>query len=279
MDDATLAVQTGRYSEALPLVDQALALDPNNFEAYVVRGIALSQTNQPDEATSSFLRAIELNPSTPKPFYNLAVHYYGLGRREPALDMARKANAVDPSHEGSRSLSLKIEQELGMAAGPSGPTRPYSVPGAEGGAEPPIAGAEYFREPYREGYDSDPDNVHSIPMVEKFGKNWMLLGWILAALPIVLFGLSWIIAPTMALGGPRGPGGQPTLNGLPTMLWVTLFVRLLAVIFSMVWMIMDILDRRHSLIWIIPYIVCCCCGVGVLQGVMQMVYMLVGRRR
>lgn len=271
LDDATLAVQTGRYGDALPLVDQALALDPDNYEAFVVRGIALSQTNKPAEATEAFRKSIALNPNVPKPHYNLAVHLYGMGQREQALEALRAALRADPSHEGSLSLSRKIEQELGMA-GPS-PEAPMPV------GEPTEGGAEYYRSAYREGYDSDPEAVHSIPIVEKMGSNWMIIGWVLVALPILLFALTLFISPGMAFSGPQqGANAQQAFANISPLVWVLTFSRLIAIFAGLTWMIMDVLDRRLNLVWIIPYVFCCCCGFGILQAATQATYMLVGRK-
>lgn len=266
LDEATLAVQTGRFQDALPLVDQALVLDPDNYEAFVLQGIALSQTNQPEEAIKSFRRAIELNPRVPKPYYNLAVHLYGLNRKEQALEMARKANEVDPEHENSHSLTRKIEQDLGMAAPPA---EDFGAP----------EGSSYYRaseyDELRPGFENDPD-VHSLPLVEKLGKNWITIGWVLTAIPLLLFGLGLVTGGLTSM--PESMGRQMDLASVGGMAWGLAVSRIVFGFAAVTWMVMDIIDRRLNLIWLLPQIFCCTCTCGSLNWVIQLVYILTARK-
>src|SRR5688572_29672313 len=116
IEQATQSIQSGQFDGALQLIDQALALSPNEADAYILRGICLSQTGQPAAATEAFGKAIELDPNSAKARYNLAVHLYALGQKQEALKAARDASGLDPAHSGARQLITTLETEL---AGPS----------------------------------------------------------------------------------------------------------------------------------------------------------------
>lgn len=271
LDDATLAVQTGRFEDALPLVEQVLTLDPNNYEAFVVRGIALSQTNKPNEATEAFRKAIELRPGVPKSHYNLALHLSELGKNEEALTHARRAMELDPKHENSQSLALKIERDLGMAAPAGTDFRPQDAKEFSGDDSNYQRGPETSTH-YREGFDSDP-TVHSIPLVEKLGASWFLIGCFLAGFTFVVFGIGFAFGAGM-LGGvftsfSQAPGTATAL----------LIARVIFAFLGMLWLIMDALDRRVSLLWILPFVFCCCFTAGGLQGIIMILYMVLGRRQ
>ncbi len=273
LEQATSAVQTGQFERALTLIEQCLTLDPQSYEGLIVRGIAQSQTNQPDAATDSFREAIRIQPTTTKGHYNLAVHLYGIGRTQPALEAARKAVDFDGSHLAAQDLCRKIEIELGMAA------KPMDVFAED--AEPidsPYRPTGDHTDPYyREGYDSDPEEVHSIPLVEKMGNAWIWIGAGLAILPIFLFGISFLMAPgqfqDMLAGRQPQQQIQPAMGSV-----VVIGLSILTAFASLTWMIMDILDRRTSLVWLIPFAVCCCITSGCLPGVVMGLYIAAGRK-
>lgn len=272
LEQATSAVQTGQFERALSLIEQCLTLDPQNYEGLIVRGIAQSQTNQPDAATDSFREAIRIQPTTTKGHYNLAVHLYGIGRTQSALEAVRKAVEFDSSHLAAQDLRQKIEIELGMAA------KPMDAAAEEMQTiESPSQPAGDHTDPYyREGYDSDPD-VHSIPFVERMGNAWIWIGAGLAILPIFLFGISYLMAPgqfqEMLAGRQPQQQIQPPIGSM-----VIIGLSILTAFSSLTWMIMDILDRRTSLVWLIPFAVCCCITSGCLPGVVMGLYIAVGRK-
>lgn len=279
LEQATTAVHSGQYEQALDLVERCLTLDPDNYEALLVRGIALSQTNQPEVATETFRRAIRIQPATAKGHYNLAVNLYGLGRKDQALEAVKKSLELDPSHESSHSLRQTLERDLGLLASP----RVVKEAGdkvAEGGDlsqyRPSNAWGD---ENYREGYDSDPNDIHSIPFVQKLGQNWFWIGVVLAILPLVWMGIEIALAPQAlrdAMAG-RQPS-QSGMAGMSTVSMVMLAVRSLTALLGLGWMILDILDRRVSLVWLIPFTVCCCLTIGCLPGVVLGIYLAAGRK-
>lgn len=44
-------------------------------------------------------------------------------------------------------------------------------------------------------------------------------------------------------------------------------------------MILELADRRGNWLWLLPYILVCCCTCSLLQPVVQIIYMTMGRRK
>lgn len=276
LQQATQALQDGNTGPALDLIEQAIALDRANPDAYVLRGIALSQMGNPEAATAAFREALALNPQSAKAHYNFATHQYQLGMRREALVSAEEALRLDPSHASARDLVERVRMELGDVGGMAPPPPRQEIP-----SNP------YERDPnyYRAGYDTPP-NVHALAMVERLGPTWVTIGWILAAAMLILSivqlaqqgGL--IIeffqaiqdndqAKVERLSNQMGFGGMNALSLILSLLGMLLQVG------GLTWNIMDIADRRGNWLWIIPYILCCCCG---LNGLGLMLYIGMGRK-
>jgi tetratricopeptide (TPR) repeat protein len=295
IEQATQSLQGGQHQQALELLDQALALDPHNAETHILRGIALSQTNQPDLATAAFQQAILISPNA-KGFYNLAVHQYQLGQKQPALDAAREAVRIDPAHAGAKDLVSRLEREMGLpqsgsAAAINDVLKPGEAPAQEGtmagGVAGPGAGSPYGTthsqapqgEYYRQGYVPQ-EQVHSLKMVENMGKTWDTIGWAIVAAGGLVFILSIFVsfgAVMELLNNPAASAGQnPFMStGGSVASLILNILGLFSIIASFTWMIMDIQDRRNNWLWILPLVICCCCGMN---WAVVAVYMLGGRK-
>ena len=275
IQQAGQSIQSGQYAQALELVDQAIAIDPMDPEAHVLRGVALSSTNQPDAAVESFRRAIGLDPQNTKAFFNLAIHYYRIGQKAEALEMAREVVNQDPTHTGARELVTRIEAETNAhttVAGEGGEQSAFAAPPAPG------AGAQY-----RPGYDEKP--VHTIGFIERMGKNWTVVGWILSGLQALFFFFS--IAQAIQLwqkmltdpASLQQPGANQSMMMMPStpVEWVMAGASLMTLLLTFVWMILDITDRRTNWLWILPFVILCCCCNG-LHWVILAIYIIAGRK-
>jgi hypothetical protein len=120
IEQASQSLQSGQVEQALALIEQALALNDRDSEAHILRGICLAQTNRPQEAGDAFKHAIGLSPYNAKAYYNLAVHYYSLGQKHEALNMANEAVGVDPRHSSAKELVARINAEM-RAVSQAGP--------------------------------------------------------------------------------------------------------------------------------------------------------------
>lgn len=273
IEQATQSLQTGQLNQALDFANQAIMLDPTNGDAFSLKAVALAQLNQNAEATRAFEEAIQLQPENSKVRYNLAVHLVRQNQKIEGLGQAREALQLDPAHAGARELIAQLERELGVTAEP----RP------EGHAAPPIQGidpnAPYAQNPYgqspygnqqptpyggeRQGYSG---SAHNIAFVEQMGPTWTAIGWALVAVYIILL----IVQIPQTIETVRivmeNPQAQPPQNPVFTI------IGLVGWVFSFSWMIIDIMDRRASWLWLVLYCICCCCGP------VQAIYMLAGRK-
>lgn len=273
IEQATQSIQSGQFAQALELADQAIALTPDDSEAQILRGIALSQTQRPDEATAAFRKAISLSPYNAKAYFNLAVHLYSTGQKVEALEMAREAASIDVKHSGARELAARIEGEL------QGPSTEQTMahsdppPSSMGEAPPPprTQTAAYPR------HDAEP--VHSVALVEKLGSSWGAIGWVLVLVSLLIFvGLTMYMVPLfMQAGNPQNFQEAMKQAQANQPMWVQL-VGLLGWLnraLLLGWMIMDIMDRRANWLWLVPMVPCCCCG---LEWLAPSIYMLAGRK-
>ncbi|HLK16026.1 MAG TPA: tetratricopeptide repeat protein [Fimbriimonadaceae bacterium] len=331
IDQATQSLQNSQFQQALELVDQAIAIEPGASDSQVLRGICLSQLGQPDAATEAFRKAIMLSPYNAKAYYNLAVHYNGLGNKKEACELAREAVSVDPRHAAAKQLLLQLEKELaGPVHGPTGtggelpgaydnvqaPPRPGQMPNEPGGilephsaaseapapgappAQPrpptetaPPAGGPYTPPPsgpyaptggsqfspagyQRPGYDQP---AHALPWVEGMGSGWVAIGWIIAALSLVLFGVlvvTYISVFQQAFqNGANSAATNSSMNTIalgPLGLFF-LFVRVL----GLFWFLFDVMDRRTGWGWFVVYVILCCCGF---PWIILPIYILAGRK-
>jgi len=335
LDQATQSLQGGQFEQALELAEQAIGLAPENSEAFVLKGIALSQLSRPDESTESFRHAIMLAPYNVKAYFNLAVHYYALGQKVPAEEMAREAVRIEPKHAGARDLLGRLELEklaatqeqnqrpvsphdplAGPGAQPPFGHTPRETPGApppqaQPPAQPPVVSQPSEAGPgpqppdpipppsqapapppearpaapapsapppgyYRPGYQQPA--THSLTFVENLGKAWDSAGWGLAVfstivgiVSLVRFSVlmaqyNWdIFALNKAQQNVLGMSGGDILLNL-----IFMFLLLM----SFVWLMMELTDRRGNWLWLLPFIICCCC-YG--YGPVMMIYLWKGR--
>ncbi len=93
-----LAALSSAVSEGKLLIEQALALDPNDAQAYVERGHLRSYTDRAN-AEKDYRRGIELNPNSARAFASLAsLLFDDPMRRDEALAMITRAQQLDPLH-------------------------------------------------------------------------------------------------------------------------------------------------------------------------------------
>lgn len=278
LDQATQSIQGGMFTQAIDLIDQAIALDPNNAEAYLLKGVAMAQTNQPDAATEAFQKAIMIQPTNPKAFFNLAVHQSRTGNKTSALDAAREALRLDPAHAGARELVGQLEQELGLAR-TADPMLKEDAPPVQAVQNPyanqnPYASQNPYTQQnapyYREGYGP---SAHSVAFVERMGATWTTIGWVLVGIWVLIFLISMITSGPQIIEAMqqamRNPNAQPPMQQGNLFLQVLSWINTLA---ALIWMIIDIADRRGNWLWLVLFICCCCCAP------IQAIYMAAGRK-
>jgi Putative Zn-dependent protease, contains TPR repeats len=116
LEDANRSYQKGSFDLALQHLNRSLELDPDQAEAWVLRGeIALYNLSDRDLAAESFARALAIDPQNAKVWYEMGNSLSFLGRAEEALDCYNRTLAIDPNNEkawNNKGLILGVFGQL-----------------------------------------------------------------------------------------------------------------------------------------------------------------------
>lgn len=93
---ANTHLDSGRPAEALPLLDEAVRMDPGLAEAHVARGNALLQLGRLPEAAVAYERAVELQPGLGQAQFALGNALVDLGRLPEAIAHLQEAVRLSP---------------------------------------------------------------------------------------------------------------------------------------------------------------------------------------
>lgn len=119
---------------------------------------------------------------------------------------------------------------------------------------------------------------HTIPLVGNMGNAWVGIGWVMALLSLIgMVCFVLIIMAAVQSGNFNDPTAMEAAmkeqSGLMLVTNLTFYGSLLGI---MIWSIMDIIDRRGNFVWLIPNIICSCCGFG---WITLPIYILAGRNK
>ena len=226
-DQAAHCLQGGQPGLALDLAEQALMLQPDMGDAENLRGVALSQAGQPRAAEEAFLRAARVMPQSAKPLYTRAVHYYGLGRKQDALDWSTQALEREPDHPQAFSLQALIRD-----GSPNLNAAPRTSP--------------VFLELEADTYVGE----YRYEWLRESQAGWLAIGWILAAANLV----------AVAIVATAKPGSFD--NNVP---WYLFWLFLGSYILGFAYIGVDTTGRSRSKAWLAIYAVTgCFVGFGIL---------------
>jgi tetratricopeptide (TPR) repeat protein len=98
---ATTWVYVDEFTNSATDLKTALQLDPNNFIAFLVRGVSHAKLGENDDALADFRRAAELAPEKRETWGILGLFQYRIGDWKSALVNCRKALAMaEPADKG-----------------------------------------------------------------------------------------------------------------------------------------------------------------------------------
>jgi tetratricopeptide (TPR) repeat protein len=86
----------GKLEQSLPLLEQAVEVNPNDVNAVYDLGLTLLLCGRPADAIARLQRAAALKPGHAYAHYNLGVALQSLGQIEPAIGALRRACALAP---------------------------------------------------------------------------------------------------------------------------------------------------------------------------------------
>jgi cytochrome c-type biogenesis protein CcmH/NrfG len=86
------------FQSRITAMQQVVARDPKNFEAWVQLGNDYFDTRQPQKAIDAYTRALEIRPNSPNVLTDQGVMFRDLGQFDKAVQNFQKANQLDPKH-------------------------------------------------------------------------------------------------------------------------------------------------------------------------------------
>jgi len=87
----------GLTDRAIADLEMAIALNPNNYDAYMNLGVAYEKRGQFDKATENVEKAITVKPSSHEAYLYRGVLYEEAGQLEKAMEAYTKAISLDPT--------------------------------------------------------------------------------------------------------------------------------------------------------------------------------------
>lgn len=98
LSDARALLNAGKYAEALNVADTYLGQKPNDAHMLFLKGLILTQQDQPGKAIAVFTKLTEEYPALPEPYNNLAVLYASSGQYDKARSALEMAIRTNPSY-------------------------------------------------------------------------------------------------------------------------------------------------------------------------------------
>ncbi|HEY2659125.1 MAG TPA: tetratricopeptide repeat protein [Caulobacteraceae bacterium] len=115
VQEAVTAFGAGGYAEAASLTEQALAQDPDHFDALHVRGLAAFRQARLTEAEADLRRAMQLSPRRPEPSWNLIAVLRARGDLRTAETVGLAAIEASPHAPEPYNNLGSVYQDLGDA--------------------------------------------------------------------------------------------------------------------------------------------------------------------
>ncbi|MHB0999174.1 MAG: tetratricopeptide repeat protein [Armatimonadota bacterium] len=107
LQDGMSMFQQGRYVEAIPLLKEQLAKDPNDIQARSALAVSYSKIGNMVDAVQEYINLTELQPDNAQYFYDLGAIYDITGNPGKAKEYYEKALAIDPGYiQAQRDLAV-----------------------------------------------------------------------------------------------------------------------------------------------------------------------------
>ncbi len=104
--------EMGRYSEAIPELEQAVEADPSDYMNYNLLGFCFYQVKEHEKAIEVFHKAVEINPGSAIDYASIGSNLRELGRFEDAIAMYQMALSLDPALTFARDNVEKLSAIL-----------------------------------------------------------------------------------------------------------------------------------------------------------------------
>jgi len=105
-----------RFAEAVDAYQKALALDPKNLDVRVDLGTCLRESGKPDQAVKEYRKALEANPNHVNANKNMAVVLeYDLKDNKQAIKYFEKALSLAPNAPDAGAIKTEIDKLKAVA--------------------------------------------------------------------------------------------------------------------------------------------------------------------
>lgn len=128
-------LQQGRYTEALPFLQRAVAEQPREPRVHLYLALAYAQVGNNTNAEKHFAQAIALDPHDAYTFYNWGAYLHRQSRLQDALRAYETAYRLDPTLIGAKQAADSLRG--GASAHPA-----YPSPQPLGNAAPTTSTAQ-----------------------------------------------------------------------------------------------------------------------------------------
>lgn len=117
LNAAVRLTRAHRYTDALPILRQAIATDPKNAFAHQALGNVYVGLNQPAKAIDEYRAYLNMVPPAAYVHHLVAISYLKLGQQDKALDEAAAALAIDPKFADAHILRGSVLESRGQLDG------------------------------------------------------------------------------------------------------------------------------------------------------------------
>ena len=105
---------TGDLQQQIKTLEEILAKDPNNRQAWVQLGHSYFDTKNPMKAIEAYDKALAIDGNDPDVLTDQAIMFRQLGWYEKAIETFQQANKLNPEHVNSLfNMGLVYMQDLG----------------------------------------------------------------------------------------------------------------------------------------------------------------------
>lgn len=107
-----LLLKAGNWHGAMPLLRRAVALEPDNAQAWADFGLVLLMVKRTGEGEEALGRAMALDPDLPAPWYNRGLARVHAGRWAEAVADLQRALELAPGNEEIETLLRQADRQL-----------------------------------------------------------------------------------------------------------------------------------------------------------------------
>lgn len=136
-------LQQGRYAEALPFLQRAVAEQPREPRVHLYLALAYTHAGDNTSAEKHFAQAIALNPYDAYIFYNWGAYLHRQGRLPDALKAYETAYRLDPTLIGAKQAADSLRGGA-PAYAPQPPTSTAASSPYTASQPPPVNPADLY---------------------------------------------------------------------------------------------------------------------------------------